>query len=165
MTAPRYLEAVKGVPNLAGIKFTDSNFFLFQQLLARGEGVLGRPFNCLTGPDEMAVAGLAMGSHGAIGSTYNVQPRLNVAMHRAYAAGDVKLAQALQAKCNAMIWNLFEHCDLLTPPATKIVAGIKAILRSRGFAVGHAREASGTITEEQERALLASIEACDWTVE
>jgi dihydrodipicolinate synthase/N-acetylneuraminate lyase len=165
MTAPKYLEAVKGVPHLAGIKFTDSNFFLFQQLMALGEGVLGRPFNCVTGPDEMAVAGLAMGSHGAIGSTYNSQPKLNVAMHRAYAAGEVKLAAELQAKCNAMIALFFEHCDLLKGPGTKIIAGIKAIYRARGFDVGHSREASGVITEEQEKALLASIEALDWAVE
>jgi len=191
MTAPKYLEAVKGIPNLAGIKvltsvspsstysrltpysfpsrfstckFTDSNFFLFQQLMALGEGVLGRPFNCVTGPDEMAVAGLAMGSHGAIGSTYNSQPKLNVAMHAAYAAGDVKLAAELQAKCNAVIALFFEHCELFSG-GLKIIAGIKAIYRARGFDVGHSREATGVITEAQEKALLASIEALDWAVE
>ena len=68
------------------------------QLLALGPEVLGHPFNCVTGPDEMAVGGLAMGSHGAIGSTYNVQPKLNVEMHAAFRSGDVRRATELQVR-------------------------------------------------------------------
>lgn len=164
MTARRYLNAVKDVPNLAGLKFTDMNFFLFQQIMALAEEIVGRPLNCVTGPDEMAVGGLAMGSHGAIGSTYNVQPKLNVAMHNAFRAGDVKAATSLQAQCNKMIALFFDHCNL-AERGTNIVAGIKAIYRSRGFDVGYAKEATGFISEEQEKALLAAVETIGWTVE
>ena len=48
---------------------------------------------------------------------------------------------------------------------THIVTGIKAIYRARGFAVGHAKAATGTITEEDEQNLLAAIEQLEWTVE
>ena len=63
-----------------------------------------------------------------------------------------------------MIANFFEHCELHIS-GFRIVAGIKAILRARGFDVGYAREATGTISQEAEEALLASVEALDWTVE
>ena len=162
--ARQYLEAVKAVPNLAGIKFTDSNFFMFQQLHSLAPAVLGRGLNAMTGPDEMALAGLVMGSHGAIGSTYNTQPKLNVMMHKAFAEGRIPEAMELQARCNHMIALFFEHCNL-TQKGTNIVAGIKAIYRARGIEVGHARPATGSITAEQEQALIAATDACEWKVE
>ena len=45
MTARRYLEAVKDVPNLAGLKYTDMNFFLFQQIMALSQEIVGE---CVT---------------------------------------------------------------------------------------------------------------------
>lgn len=66
---------MQDVPNFAGFKFTDKNFYKFQQLMAFGEP-LG--VNGVTGPDEMMVAGFIMGSDGCIGSTYNIYPKLAI---------------------------------------------------------------------------------------
>lgn len=43
----------------------------------------------VTGPDEMMVAGLAMGSDGAIGSTYNIYPKTAVRLYNAFRSGDI----------------------------------------------------------------------------
>eukprot|EP01052_Picozoa_sp_SAG31_P042700 SAG31_NODE_6863_length_1867_cov_1.623869_2_plen_80_part_00 len=50
-----------------GFKFTDYSFYLYSLLVSRSEHKL----NTVTGPDEMNVAGKAMGSHGAIGATFD----------------------------------------------------------------------------------------------
>jgi dihydrodipicolinate synthase/N-acetylneuraminate lyase len=74
--AAEFLNAMKAVPNFKGLKFTDTNFYTFQQLHFQSKDVVGFKLNCVTGPDEMALAGLIMGSDGAIGSTYNIQVRI-----------------------------------------------------------------------------------------
>ena len=60
LTAHGFLEAMADVPNFSGIKFTDTNFYLFQQLVDLSDGCL----NAITGPDEMCAAGMIMGSDG-----------------------------------------------------------------------------------------------------
>jgi hypothetical protein len=37
----QYLEAMKSVPNFRGVKFTDTNFYLFQQLRYHAPSILG----------------------------------------------------------------------------------------------------------------------------
>jgi len=163
--ASQYLEAMKGVPNFKGIKFTDTNFFVFQQLQYLAPKVLGYSLNAVTGPDEMAVAGLAMGSDGAIGSTYNVQPKLNCAMHAAFAAGDVAGAMQMQEQLNAVIAKLITACDCKSR-GTNIIAGLKSVYRARGIDVGPARESAATaLTAEAEADLMAFLSAQEWAVE
>jgi hypothetical protein len=76
----------------------------------------------------------------------------------------VAAATQLQARCNAMIALFFEHCELHVS-GFRIVSGIKAILRDRGFAVGRAREATGRIPAERERSLVEATKALGWAVE
>eukprot|EP01147_Barroeca_monosierra_P001207 gene1207-4418_t len=52
-TAATFLEAMQRVPTFAGIKFTDTNFFMFEQLISHSKGKI----NAVTGPDEMMGAG------------------------------------------------------------------------------------------------------------
>ena len=73
VTAHRFLEAMADVPN----------FYLFQQLVDLSGGCL----NAITGPDEMCAAGMIMGSDGAIGSTYNIMPRIFGGMYQAFQEG------------------------------------------------------------------------------
>lgn len=163
--AQEYLEAMKGVPNFKGIKFTDKDFFTFQQLQYLAPSILGHRLNALTGPDEMAVAGLAMGSDGAIGSTYNVQPVLNCQMHTAFKAGDIARATKLQEQLNCVIAKLITACNCKAR-GTNIIAGLKALYRHRGFDVGPARDAAATaLTPEAEVELIKYVEGLEWTVE
>eukprot|EP00927_Polykrikos_kofoidii_P003188 TRINITY_DN11269_c0_g1_i1.p1 TRINITY_DN11269_c0_g1~~TRINITY_DN11269_c0_g1_i1.p1 ORF type:complete len:335 (-),score=64.10 TRINITY_DN11269_c0_g1_i1:233-1183(-) len=165
VNAEQFLEAMKGVPNFQGVKFTDSNFFLFQQLHYLAPSVLGHPINAITGPDEIAVAGLAMGSDGAIGSTYNIQPKLNVAMHAAFRAGDVGRAMKLQEQLNVVIAQLIKSCDCKSRNLN-IIAGLKAVYRARGLDVGPCRAAAATeLTEEATQELVAFLDGLDWKVE
>jgi len=159
-SAQEWLSAMAAVPNLAGFKFTDTNFYTFQQLLVHAPNILGRELNGLTGPDEMAVAGLAMGSHGAIGSTYNLCPQQNVAMHKAWHQGRERDACALQKELNAVIECLARHCRC-SEGLTNIVQGIKAHLRSLGLAVGcaHIQSISFRMDESQEAELLRELHA------
>jgi dihydrodipicolinate synthase/N-acetylneuraminate lyase len=73
-----------------GLKFTDTNFYTFQQLHYQSKAIVGFKLNCVTGPDEMALAGLIMGSDGAIGSTYNIQ----VSAHDVHAVVSARDAHA-----------------------------------------------------------------------
>ena len=70
------------MPNFAGVKFTDHNLYLFGQLIDRSGGEL----NAISGPDEMALPAMVMGADAAIGSTYNIMPKIYLRMRSAFEA-------------------------------------------------------------------------------
>jgi N-acetylneuraminate lyase len=149
--AEQFLDAMQPVKNFTGIKFTDTNFYRFQRLVDCSGGNL----NALTGPDEMCLAGLVMGSDGAIGSTYNIMPRLVIGMHTAFLRGDIKQAMAAQAKMNRVIALLMK---------AGVLAGLKAILGWRGLRVGAPRPPVSPSTAERLEELWRSIRALDFEV-
>eukprot|EP00049_Salpingoeca_infusionum_P012078 m.214255 g.214255 ORF g.214255 m.214255 type:complete len:310 (-) comp15100_c4_seq2:337-1266(-) len=155
--ATTFLNAMKAVPNFKGFKFTDTNFYMFEQLMTKSEGAL----NGVTGPDEMMGAGLFMGSDGAIGSTYNIHPKLAVRIYEAFQTGDIKTAMALQKDMNKTIEILIRHCKC-SEKGTNIVAGIKCVYRRKyGLAVNYAKPATAlTFSEAEEEALMAELEGC-----
>jgi len=157
MNAGPFLEMMKDVPNLAGLKYTDKNFFKFQQIMALAPKILGRELNCVTGPDEMMVAGLAMGSHGAIGSTYNISIKLNKAIYDTFKSGDVVKAAELQGQSNDFIEVLLQGCECYTKSGLNIIEGLKAIYTARGMDAGSAR--AYQLTDENRAALLAAVDA------
>lgn len=140
VTPVRFLEAMKQVPNFAGVKFTDPNFFLFQQLIDLSKGQI----NAITGPDEMCVAGMAMGSDGAIGTTYNIMPKLFIKMRRDFYAGRVREATEAQVNANKVIALLI---------TVGVLAGVKAMLGWRGTPVGPPRPPLVPLTTENEQRL------------
>ena len=81
------------IPNVAGIKFTDSDMFRLWCIHQTGTVV----FN---GSDEMLVAGLIMGANGGIGSIYNCIPEEFVALYRHTVAGEWEQARAVQDRIN-----------------------------------------------------------------
>ena len=151
VTADRFLEAMRNVPNFSGIKFTDANFYLFQQLIDLSNGSL----NALTGPDEMCVAGMIMGSDGAIGSTYNIMPRIFSDMYAAFHNGNVKDAMIAQVRANRVISLLI---------SVGVLGGIKAMLGWRGLPVGPPRPPPRPLTPDQEAHLRSAIDALDFEV-
>ncbi|EGD72533.1 hypothetical protein PTSG_00556 [Salpingoeca rosetta] len=156
-TAASFLKAMAAVPNFAGIKFTDTNFFMFEQLVTKSQGNL----NAVTGPDEMMGAGLFMGSDGAIGSTYNIHPKLAVRLYTAFRQGNLQEAMEMQREMNKTIAVLLEHCRC-SEKGTNIIAGIKCIYRRKyGLHVGTAKPTSALLlSEEQELALMQALEGC-----
>ena len=150
-----------------GIKFTDTNFYLFQQLHHQASTALGYSLNALTGPDEMALAGLIMGSDGAIGSTYNVIPKINTSMHAAFKRGDVAQAMELQKRANIYIHFILRAAkEHGVPVLTGVIGQIKACYRMRGIDVGRAKgEATNPITKEMEESLAKFMESQPFTFE
>lgn len=126
ITPEEFLERMQKVPGFAGIKFTDYNFFFFQKLIQISDGKL----NCLTGPDEMFLAGLVMGSDGAIGTTYNFMAEHYVQMYENFLKGNIEKAMKGQSDANELISLLIQ---------LGVISGTKAILNARGINVGQAR--------------------------
>ena len=126
VTADQYLEAMKVVPNFAGVKFTDTNMYLFQQLIDLSDGGI----NAISGPDEMCLAAMAMGSDAAIGTTYNIMPKLFLQMRESFDNGDMNAAMQCQVRANRVISALLK---------VGVLAGVKAMLGWRGLPVGPPR--------------------------
>jgi hypothetical protein len=84
--------------------------------------------NAVTGPDEMAVAGLIMGSDGAIGSTYNIQPKINVRMHQDFHAGNIAGAMKGQEQANHIIAALINLSTKYNVPILTGVIGGKIVV-------------------------------------
>jgi len=93
------LASLVELPNLGGFKFTDTNLYLMQRLVAR----LGPRQVMYNGPDEMLALGLAMGAHGGIGTTYNFMPELILRVAELCRQGQIAEAIVVQKECNEVI--------------------------------------------------------------
>ena len=125
MAPPMSMEQIEqlcDIPNVAGLKFTSFDFYTMRQLRLRGSVV----FN---GPDEMLAAGLLLGAHGGIGTTYNVMPKLFLELYQLARANRWPEAVAVQDRINRLIR------ILLSVPT---IAACKQIMTWRGIPCGHA---------------------------
>ncbi len=84
------------IPNVAGLKFTDSDLFRLWAVRQTGSTVF-------SGWDEMLVAGLLMGANGGIGSTYNLIPERFVRLYDHACAGRWEEARKEQDLINEFI--------------------------------------------------------------
>jgi len=133
------------IDNVAGIKYSSYDMYDMANILALPQNV-----NVLSGFDEVLVAALSMGVHGAIGSTYNVMPATFSRIYRVARSGDWATAQALQQRANRVIQ------ALLTVP---LISGMKAILSDRGYAGGGPRRPLPSLDEATTRAYLERVDA------
>jgi N-acetylneuraminate lyase len=145
ITAAAMAKLIK-IPAVRGIKYTSSNFYDMHNIIELAPNEL----TVLSGSDEVCLAGLAMGAHGAIGSTYNVMPATFAALYQAFRAGDLAGAQELQFRANRVIK------ALLSVP---LIAGLKAILSSWGYDCGGPRRPQRPITDEERALLLDAVAA------
>ncbi len=152
VSAEEFLDAMDAVPNFCGIKFTDYNFFKFQQMIMLTEGRL----NAITGPDEMCLPGLVMGSDGAIGSTYNFMPRLFLAMVEDVKTGNITSAMNRQRQANEVITLLTRY---------GVLGAVKAILGWQGVPVGPPRPPHKELSPENEEALKTELDALGFELE
>ena len=152
VSAEQYLEAMAAVPNFSGLKFTDSNFYLFQRLVQLGSQRL----NLISGPDEICLGGMVAGSDAAIGSTYNIMPKIFLEMRRQFETGDIRSAMALQARANEVISMLFGF---------GILAAIKAMMGMRGVVVGPPRAPHTPLDENRQADLQKAVDGLGFAVE
>jgi N-acetylneuraminate lyase len=93
------LTSLISIPNVAGYKFTDTNLYIMQRLLAR----FRHDQIMYNGHDEMLALGLQFGAHGGIGTTYNFMPELILQVARHCREGRFSEAVGVQGKANEII--------------------------------------------------------------
>jgi N-acetylneuraminate lyase len=133
------------IPGVSGIKYSSYNLFDMQRIIN-----LRSDLTVLSGFDEVCVGGLALGAHGAIGSTYNVMPSTFSALFRATQSGNWEEARALQVRANKVIE------ALLSVP---IFAAIKLLLTQRGIDCGSPRRPQRPLTAAEVEILNQGIAA------
>ncbi len=121
------------IPNVIGLKFTDSDFFQLWAFRQAGHVV----FN---GSDEMLLAGLIMGANGGIGSTYNLIPEAFVKLYSLISQQRCEQARAVQNEINRFI------APLLRAP---VHSAIKTLLRWKGFDCGYCIAPRRRLTETE----------------
>jgi N-acetylneuraminate lyase len=134
------------IPNLAGLKYTDTKLHEFQECLELDDG----RFDVVWGCDEMLLGALATGARGAIGSTYNIAAPLYRRIITAFADGNLNDARRLQSLSVNMIRTL-NHFPF--HPA------MKAVLGMQGFNVGGCRLPQGSLSGEEVTTLRAELDA------
>jgi N-acetylneuraminate lyase len=140
------------IPNLAGLKFTNSDLMSFQLCLHADGGAWDVPFGC----DEFLLAALALGATGAVGSTYNFAAPIYHRVMRAFAAGDRQAARDEQFRSVRLV-------QLLA--GAGFMGAAKAVMGMLGVDVGPARLPNGNPTPEQIATLRAALETMgffDW---
>ena len=115
------------IPNLAGIKFTHSNFLEMQQCMMVEDG----RFDILQGMDVTLVCGLLFGIKGAIGTTYNFASDLYKKLITAFEQRNFDELNQLQKQ-------VVRLSEILARYGGGIVAG-KAILKICGVDCGPCR--------------------------
>ena len=123
-------------PRILGVKYTSSDYFMFERLRARYPDKI-----LYNGFDETCLCGLAMGADGAIGSTYNVLGKRFLQIERLCLENDLAAARAAQHEANAIIEFLLNAGD--------VKAAVKYAFRQKyGIDVGCCRAPGGDVPEE-----------------
>lgn len=122
-------------PRFVALKNTSSDFFLLERLTNRYPDKIY--FN---GYDEMFLSGLAMGCHGAIGSTFNFMAEKFIAIQKLFKENRMQEALAEQHRANNIISALVK---------VGVMAGEKAMLCQMGIDFGTARSPFRPLTEDE----------------
>ena len=118
-----FAQQMAEIDNIVGLKISISNYYAMERVVR----FCGDKLNILNGPDETLTSGLIIGADGAIGTTYNMLPKLTIAIYDAVKNGDVSKARQLQNKLNDLI-------DIALPGN---IAYWKAIMTCMGFDMGY----------------------------
>lgn len=115
------------IPNLSGIKYTNSNMMDMLQCIKYRSG----KFDILHGPDEMFLCGLSIGAKGGIGTTFNFIPNVFHQIIDLFNQGKIDEATEWQYIVSNTI-------DIISKFGGGIVAG-KAIMELCGLPCGPCR--------------------------
>ena len=154
ISMPDFLDqAGTAIPNLVGLKYTDTKLFEFQEC----RHVQNGRFDVVWGCDEMLLGALATGAEAAIGSTYNIAAPLYQKLIQAFNAGNLSEARQLQLHSVQMIRLLAKH---------PFHSAMKALLGSVGVDVGTCRLPQGGLSDQDVTMLCSELEAIgffDWS--
>ena len=150
---PEFLgTAGDAIPNLVGLKYTDTKLFEFQECLELDGG----RFDVVWGCDEMLLGALATGAVGAIGSTYNIAAPLYRRIIEAHSRGDFESARRMQSLSVKLVRTLGRY---------PFHPAMKAVLTMRGLDVGGCRLPLGKLSAEEVDRLRKDLQAIgffDW---
>jgi dihydrodipicolinate synthase/N-acetylneuraminate lyase len=122
--SPKLLQQLsQNIPNFAGLKCSRPDMQMIRQHL----DVLPAECCLMVGNEYIALGALAMGATGLISGLSTAVPEPFVALTKAYTAGQLPQAQAIQKQISKML-------DVL--PANARFGSIKSILNERGIQVG-----------------------------
>ena len=143
------LKAVDGrIPNFAGIKYTFESLYEYNQCRL----YKGGKFDMLHGQDGTILPSLAQGgAQGGIGGTTNYNGRELVGIIDAWSRGDIETAREKQNFSQEVI-------NVICNYRGNIVGG-KRIMKLIGFDLGPNRVPFRNMTDEEERAMKAELEA------
>lgn len=139
------VEKMLSIPGFVGMKYTNPNYYL----MTRYKKLDGGNINIINGPDETCMLGLLMGADAAIGSTYNVMPRLFVRLYEAVKAGRLEEAKPLQMKADDLI-ELMLRFD--------VISCCKLMLEKRGYDIGETNAPMKRLTAAQKEEFLAAVD-------
>lgn len=134
------------IPNLVGLKYTDTKLFEFQECLELHDG----RFDVVWGCDEMLLGALATGARAAIGSTYNIAAPLYHRIIASFGDGNLNDARRLQSLSVKMIRTM-NHFPF--HPA------MKTVLSMQGFNVGGCRLPQGRLSDSDANQLRTELDA------
>lgn len=146
------LRAVDGrVPNFAGIKYTFESLYEYNQCRLYSDG----KYDMLHGQDETILPCLAMGgARGGIGGTTNYNGRELTGILDAWKRGDLEAAREHQNFAQEVI-------NVICRYRGNIVGG-KRIMKLIGLDLGPNRVPFRNMTDEEEAAMKAELEAIDF---
>lgn len=128
------------IPNLVGLKYTDTKLFEYQECAAIDDG----RYDIVWGCDEMLLGALASGAKGAIGSTYNVAAPLYAKLIAAFEANELELARQLQLQSIEFIRIMQRY---------PFHGAMKEVLRQLGHDLGTCRLPQRGLTADESKQL------------
>ena len=117
------------IPNIIGLKFTDTNLEEFRKIKAFENGRI----KAFIGYDAMLICALMMGGDGGIGSYYNIMPKAFARVYDSFQAGNYEEAKETQWQIDRYIAIIKKYLAPANQPA------IKVILKEMGFNSGMTR--------------------------
>ena len=116
----------ESIPNLVGLKYTDTKLFEYQMCLAVDNNELDIVWGC----DEMLLGAMATGAEAFIGSTYNIAAPLSNQIIDCFNSGDIDEARTYQLQSAIMIRELLEF---------PFHAALKFVMRTADLNLGPVR--------------------------
>lgn len=142
--------AAPRIPNLAGIKYTDTKVFEYQECLEYQSG----RYEVLWGCDEMLLSALVVGCGGAIGSTFASAMPCYLGVMECYAAGRIEEARQWQARSWQLVRVLSRYGNLH--------AAQKAVWKMLGLDFGPCRLPIPPLAEGAAEKIRADLEKIDF---
>ena len=144
-----FAKRIMEIDNVIGIKLTIPNYYIFEKIKLVNNGNI----NLLNGPDESMLSGLVTGADGAIGTTYNLIPKVACKIYDYFKNDDMENALIYQHKMNRII-------DVLVG---RNLAGWKAPLSLLDIDPGYTVAPAQMPTENEVKDIIAKLEVAGIT--